>query len=114
VVHTTPGLKHYKYKGVSKSYSRPDYSSYFHRKPKKLRPLHPKPKPRAKRPEGSGPVLFPKILEEEFEDYVEDEQGAASATLVQNMVRKDKKHMVPMYAGGHNFDSGSYRTLEGV
>ncbi|XP_036670654.3 uncharacterized protein Cpr76Bc [Drosophila suzukii] len=114
VVHTTPGLKHYKYKGVSKSYSRPDYSSYFHRKPKKLRPLHPKPKPRAKRPDGSGPVLFPKILEEEFEDYVEDEQGAASATLVQNMVRKDKKHMVPMYAGGHNFDSGSYRTLEGV
>ncbi|EDW99979.2 uncharacterized protein Dyak_GE23206 [Drosophila yakuba] len=53
-------------------------------------------------------------LEEEFEDFEEDEQGAASATLVQNMVRKDKKHMVPMYAGGHSFDSGSYRTLEGV
>jgi len=114
VVHTTPGLKHYKYKGVSKSYSRPDYSSYFHRKPKKLRPQHPKQKPRAHRPENSGPVLFPKSLEDEFEDFEEDEQGAASATLVQNMVRKDKKHMVPMYAGGHSFDSGSYRTLEGV
>ncbi|KAI8041176.1 uncharacterized protein LOC128257864 [Drosophila gunungcola] len=114
VVHTTPGLKHYKYKGVSKSYSRPDYSSYFNRKPKKLRPLHPKQKPRAQWPDKSGPVLFPKTLDDDFEDYVEDEQGAASATLVQNMVRKDKKHMVPMYAGAHSFDSGSYRNLEGV
>ncbi|KAH8259568.1 hypothetical protein KR026_006784, partial [Drosophila bipectinata] len=114
VVNTTPGLKHYKYKSVSKSYARPDYSSYFHRKPKKLRPLHPKQKPRAHRPEKQGPVLFPDIQEDDFDDFEEDEQGAASASLVESMVRQDKKHMVPMYAGGHSFKSNSYRTLEGL
>ncbi|EDW76779.1 uncharacterized protein Dwil_GK20220 [Drosophila willistoni] len=124
VVHTTPGLKHYKYKGVSKSYARPDYSSYFQRKPKKLIP-HYRPYPKANsRPHkpgnsgASGPVLFPEVYDEfeniqDDEDNSEeiDEQGAASASLVQAMVRKDKKHMVPMYAGGHKFN---YRSLIGV
>ncbi|XP_033239701.1 uncharacterized protein Cpr76Bc isoform X1 [Drosophila pseudoobscura] len=124
VVHTTPGLKHYKYKGVSKTYVRPEYSSYFQRKPKKLRPFHPQaglsPKHRPQRPEKAGPVVFPELLEDEFEEFVEeddDEQGVASASLVQSMVRKDKKHMVPMYAGGHSFktaSSSSHRDLRGV
>ncbi|XP_034657102.1 uncharacterized protein LOC117894257 [Drosophila subobscura] len=122
VVHTTPGLKHYKYKGVAKTYVRPEYSSYFQRKPKKLRP-HPQaglgPKPRPQRPQQAGPVLFPELLDDEFEDFEEevddDEQGVASASLVQSMVRKDKKHMVPMYAGGHSFKAASsHRDLRGV
>ncbi|KAL7734391.1 hypothetical protein ACLKA6_010723 [Drosophila palustris] len=115
IVHSTPGLKHYKYKGVPKSFSRPDYSSYFQRKPKKLhaKPLGP-PKERQRRPEGAGPVLFPELLEDDYEEFSDDEQGVASASLVQSMVRRDKKHMVPMYAGGHLFSAANYRNLEGV
>ncbi|KAH8411193.1 hypothetical protein KR222_010464, partial [Zaprionus bogoriensis] len=117
IVHTTPGLKHYKYKGLSKNYARPDYSSYFQRKPKKLhgKPLAPLKRPR--RPEGAGPVLFPELQDDDYEDEeVEDEseQGVASASLVQSMVRRDKQHMVPMYARGHRFSPASYRHLQGV
>ncbi|XP_030387356.1 uncharacterized protein LOC115633972 [Scaptodrosophila lebanonensis] len=112
VVHTTPGLKHYKYKGVAKSYARPDYASYFQRKPKKLPPpphaLAPKQRPH--NPQGNGPVLFPGVDEDDYED-IDEEQHEASASLVQSMVRRDKKHMVPMYAGGHHFSSGNYRRL---
>ncbi|XP_032290318.2 uncharacterized protein Cpr76Bc [Drosophila virilis] len=115
VVHTTPGLKHYKYKTVSKSFARPDYASYFQRKPKTLHANSLAPHQRAPRPEGAGPVLFPQVLDDdEFEEISDDEQGAASASLVQSMVRRDKQHMVPMYARGHQFAAASYRNLQGV
>lgn len=108
-VHTTPGLKHYKYKGISKSYARPDYSSYFQRKPKKL---HGKTLLAPKRPARPAPIT--EQQEEDYEDFEEDEQGSASASLVQSMVRRDKQHMVPMYAGGHHFSPATYRNLQGV
>ncbi|XP_023179181.2 uncharacterized protein LOC111605080 [Drosophila hydei] len=116
IVHTTPGLKHYKYKAVTKSFARPEYSSYFQRKPKKLHGKSLAHTHRAPRPEGSGPVLFPQhVDEDDFEEISDsDEQGTASASLVQSMVRRDKQHMVPMYARGHQFSAASYRNLQGV
>ncbi|ALC44759.1 Cpr76Bc, partial [Drosophila busckii] len=108
-VHSTPGLKHYKYKAVTKSSARPDYSSYFQRKPKHL-----KVQQQARKPAGSGPVLFPAVEEDDYEEYAENEQGVASASLVQSMVRRDKQHMVPMYARGHQFSAASIRNLAGV
>ncbi|XP_034107412.1 uncharacterized protein LOC117570081 [Drosophila albomicans] len=115
IVHTTPGLKHYKYKGITKSYSRPDYSSYFQRKPKKLRGRTLAYKERPRPAEGSGPVLFPEPLDDDYEEFSDsDEQGSASASLVQSMVKRDKQHMLPMYARGHQFAAASYRNLDGV
>ncbi|EDV97984.1 GH17179 [Drosophila grimshawi] len=115
-VNITPGLKHFKYKGVPKSFARPDYASYFQRKPKKL---HEKPwtiNQRYPRPEGTGPVLFSdqQLEDDDFEETPDDEQGVASARLVQSMVRRDKQHMVPLYARAHKFTVGNYRNLQGV
>ncbi|XP_055840609.1 uncharacterized protein LOC129908258 [Episyrphus balteatus] len=90
-VYTTPGLKHYStYPKQYNSKHRPqnDYANYFQRKPKNFR--------NKKQPDPEGPVMFPSG---------EDEQMAASARLVQSMIKKDnKKHMAPMYAR-HNADS---------
>ncbi|XP_061393147.1 uncharacterized protein LOC133328621, partial [Musca vetustissima] len=92
-VKTTLGLKHYAslpHKYLNHK-PRHDYSAYFQRgggkKPRKLEPKIP-----------SNLDLL-EIDEEEDDDDVEIEQNAASASLVQSMVKRDKKHMVPMYAG---------------
>ncbi|XP_073841454.1 cuticular protein 76Bc [Musca autumnalis] len=88
-VKTTLGLKHYAslpHKYLNHK-PRHDYSAYFQRGGKKPRKL-----------ETSNLDLLE--IDEEDDDK-EIEQNAASASLVQSMVKRDKKHMAPMYAGDH-------------
>ncbi|XP_075163925.1 cuticular protein 76Bc [Haematobia irritans] len=97
-IKSTPGLKHFAslpHKYLNHK-PRHDYSAYFQRNLKKPRKLN---DPR------KGPVEFPKNEsddeeqeEEEDEDENEEPQDAASASLVQAMVKRDKKLMVPRYA----------------
>uniref|UniRef100_A0A1I8MZP3 Cuticle protein n=1 Tax=Musca domestica TaxID=7370 RepID=A0A1I8MZP3_MUSDO len=90
-VKTTLGLKHYASLPHKYLHQKPrhDYSAYFQRgggkKPRKL-DIH---KP--------SDLDLLEIDEEEADEELE--QNAASASLVQSMVKRDKKHMVPMYAG---------------
>ncbi|KAM7356216.1 cuticular protein 76Bc [Cochliomyia hominivorax] len=96
ILPTTPGLKHYA--SLPNKYlnhkPRHDYSSYFQRNKSK--------KPR-------------KYESAKYEE--DEEQSEASASLIQSMVKRDKKHMSPMYARhyGGNFNSRdlyrSYRRL---
>lgn len=85
-VKTTLGLKHYASLPHKYLHQKPrhDYSAYFQRNPKKPRQLE------AKKPEHS------ELVDNEEEE--DEEQNAASASLVQSMVKRDKKHMAPMYA----------------
>uniref|UniRef100_A0A1A9WGA0 Cuticle protein 19 n=1 Tax=Glossina brevipalpis TaxID=37001 RepID=A0A1A9WGA0_9MUSC len=98
---TTAGLKHYStlpHKHVPKK-PHHEYSSYFQRHNKKPRKL---PKPSS----STGPITFPETPEE-------NEQDVASASLVQSMVKRDNKHMAPMYArhygGGKKFSYRKHR-----
>ncbi|KAL9903464.1 cuticular protein 76Bc isoform 2-T2 [Glossina fuscipes fuscipes] len=99
---TTAGLKHYStlphtHKHFQKK-PHNEYSSYFQRHNKKPRKL--------KSSSSTGPIAFP-------ENREESEQDAASASLVQSMIKKDNKHMAPMYArhyvGGKKFTYRKHR-----
>ncbi|XP_053955711.1 uncharacterized protein LOC128861536 [Anastrepha ludens] len=92
---TTPNYKHYsapaqyKYQTNFKAPSpqnRPDYINYFQRKTKKFN-----------HKDSAGPVVFP--------NHGGDEQNAASAQMVQSMVKLDRKHIMPMYAKHYSADS---------
>lgn len=82
ILPTTPGLKHYA--SLPNKYlnnkPRRDYASYFHQSKSK--------KPRK--------YEATKLAALAFGD--DEVQLAASASLIQSMVKRDKKHMTPMYA----------------
>lgn len=92
ILPTTPGLKHYASLPNKYLHNKPrhDYSAYFQRnkskKPRKYEAL-----------------------------TVEDDevQSEASASLIQSMVKRDKKHMTPMYARhyGGNSSRDYYRSF---
>ncbi|XP_004527060.1 uncharacterized protein LOC101459345 isoform X2 [Ceratitis capitata] len=92
-----PNHKHYpvptqyKYQANFKApppQARPEYGNYFQRKTKKFN-----------HKDSPGPVVFP--------NHVGDAQNAASAQMIQSMVRLDRKHITPMYANRHQ----RYRTI---
>ncbi|KNC30896.1 hypothetical protein FF38_09294 [Lucilia cuprina] len=99
VLPTTPGLKHYAslpHKYLNNK-PRHDYSTYFQRSKSK--------KPRKYESTKVEDIIFPE----------EEVQSAASASLIQSMVKRDKKYMAPMYARHHFGNSAkvyrSYRRL---
>lgn len=101
---TTPGLKHYaslpnKYLNTK---PRHNYAAYFPQNNNNNKSK----KPRRFDASKSGPILFPET---------EEVESAASASLVQSMVKQDKKHMAPRYARHYGSTAAdgyrSYRRL---
>ena len=98
VLPTTPGLKHYA--SLPNKYlnnkPRRDYAAYFQRSKSKKPRKYEKPK--------SGAITLADL---------EEIQSSASASLIQSMIKRDKKHLTPMYARNYGISSadGPYRSF---